>query len=257
MKYPVTKQYLSPGKQYNRPMAVLSPQGLVIHETATPGATAQNERDYFAGGYRGGSAHYFVDPDTTIQTIPENEQAWHAGPMANKTMLSIEMCRPASHDPDYFARVWDRTVDLAADICIRYGWNTDPVWSHKGVSERWHETDHTDPLAYLAEYGMTWQGLLNATAQRIEELKRGGKRFMDLILVGRGPDERAAGYLSDYLQAPVAYLDAAKQSDIEAAQKVYVVGGNQKPVDRAILLSGGDRYATCARVLDFIARGGK
>lgn len=98
------------------------------------------------------------------------------------------------------------------------------------------------------------KGILSHLVISIEEEEKG---FMDLILVGRGPDERAAGYLSDYLQAPVAYLDATKETDIDAAQNVYVVGGNQKPVDRAILLSGGDRYATCARVLDFIAKGGK
>jgi len=84
----------------------------------------------------------------------------------------------------------------------------------------------------------------------------GEKGFMELILVGQGPDERAAGYLSDYLKAPVAYLDAVKQSDIEAAQKVYVVGGSNKLIERAILISGNDRFATCQRVLDFIAKGG-
>lgn len=257
MKYQVVKKLLPPGKQTNRPMTSLIPQGLVIHETATPGATAQNEFDYHARAYREASAHYFIDPTVTLLIIPEDEQAWHAGPTSNKIFLSLEMTRPKNHDPVWFDAVWDRTVDLAADICIRYGWSTDPIWSHDGVAKRWGETDHTDPHGYLNEYGMTWQKLLDAMEERIQELRGGGKGFMDIILVGRGPDERAAGYLSDYLQAPVAYLDATKQTDIDATQNVYVVGGNQKPVDRAILISGGDRYATCARVLDFIMKGGK
>lgn len=95
--------------------------------------------------------------------------------------------------------------------------------------------------------------------QDIDPLKwlEGEKRFMDLILVGRGPDERAAGYLADYLKAPVSCLDAVKHDDIEAAQNVYMVGGSIKPVDRAILISGKDRFETCQKVLEFIARGGK
>lgn len=88
-------------------------------------------------------------------------------------------------------------------------------------------------------------------------LRGGGEKgFMELILVGQGPDERAAGYLSDYLKAPVGFLDAVKQSDIEAAQKVYVVGGSTKPIERAVLISGSDRFDTCQKVLDFIAKGG-
>lgn len=87
--------------------------------------------------------------------------------------------------------------------------------------------------------------------------EEGEKGFMVLILVGRGPDERAAGYLSDYLKAPVSYLDAVNQSDIDLAQKVYVVGGSTKPIERAVLISGSDRFATCQKVLDFIKNGGK
>lgn len=229
MKDLVTKQYLPPGKQYNRPLTALTPQGLALHETDTPGATAQNERDYFAGGYRGGSAHYFVDSDATIQAIPENEQAWHAGPTANKTMLSIEMCRPASHDPAYFARVWDRTVDLAADICVRYGWNTDPVWSHDGISKRWGETDHTDPIEYLAEYGRTWQNLLNAIDAKIQETKGWDTPMKEAILIWSWDDSSGAKQIADRLGNCGIFcrngVADAIHPDAKGAQHLIVVGG--------------------------------
>lgn len=257
MKYQVIKELLPMGKQFNRPLTTLSPQGLVIHETATPGATAQNERDYFAGGYRGGSAHYFVDPEATIQAIPENEQAWHAGPTANRTLLSIEMCRPASHDPAYFARVWDRIVELAADICMGYGWSTDQIWSHKNVSERWHETDHTDPIGYLAEYGRTWQDLLNAIQVRIQEFRRGGKKmFKNLVVYKAGSaDEHAAKLLADAKQAPLVTTENVTSELFDCAENIYMVGGQQKPVDRAVLIAGKDRFLTAAEVLKFIGGG--
>lgn len=257
MKYPVVKQYLPPGKPTNRPMTALSPQGLVLHETDTPGATAQNERDYFAGGYRGGSAHYFVDPNVTLQDIPEDEQAWHAGATANRTMLSIEMTRPPAHDQVWFDAVWDRTVDLAADICISYEWNTDPVWSHKGVAEKYGETDHTDPIEYLAEYGKTWQDLLDAIDARIQEVKGGGNKvFTNLVVYKAGSaDEHAAKLLADAKKAPLVTTENVTPELFDCAENIYMVGGTEKPIDRAVLITGTDRFKTAEEVLKFIGGG--
>ena len=42
--------------QNNRSGSRLNPKGVVVHETATPGATAEREYQYFNGGDRGASA---------------------------------------------------------------------------------------------------------------------------------------------------------------------------------------------------------
>lgn len=171
MAYAVDEQLLS----YNRPGTPLEPQGFVIHATDTPGATAQNEHDYFNSGDRQASAHYFVDDQQIIWTIPENERAWHAGPTANSKFLSVEMCEPKDDDPDRamkFAEVWNRTVWLVADACIRHNWSTGPnVFSHRGVSWAYKETNHTDPIAFLAKYGRTWDELLAVIDAEIAALK--------------------------------------------------------------------------------------
>lgn len=242
----------------NRSREPLSPQGFVIHSTATPGATAQNEFNYFNSGYRGASAHYFVDWLEILRVIPELEVAWHAGYKANHQFLSVEMCEPYGKDPAKFEDVWNRTVWLVAEACVRYGWSTDKVWSHRKVSQVYGETDHTDPIDYLARYNRSWEELLAAIDLEIQTMKGqigGNSSVKNLILVGHGPDERAAGYLVDYLRAPLAYLDAVQKEDLDSAKNIYVVGGSVKPVERAVLLSGADRYATCQRVLDFIRTG--
>ncbi|MDP4144478.1 MAG: N-acetylmuramoyl-L-alanine amidase [Bacillota bacterium] len=153
----VQQQYIN----NNRSHQALNPIGLVIHDTDNEGATAQNNRDYFNRVYVAASAHYFVDWNTDIETIPENEVAWHAGPTANHRYLSIEMCMPYGHDTDKFNKVYENTVQLAADMCKRYGWSTQDIRSHYWVSETFHETDHEDPIAYLGEYGKSWDMLLN------------------------------------------------------------------------------------------------
>ncbi|MCC2327361.1 MULTISPECIES: peptidoglycan recognition protein family protein [Bacillus cereus group] len=147
----------------NRPGTPLQAEGLIIHSTATPGASAEDEAQYFSTGNRRASAHYFVDWDSIVRTIPESEVAWHAGPQANGRFLSIEMCEPKRNTPEAdeeFAHVWGATVDLAADICRRYGWSTDVIHSHKWVTETLGGTDHKDPDSYLAEYNRTWDELV-------------------------------------------------------------------------------------------------
>ena len=144
--------------QNNRSGSRLNPIGIVVHETATPGATAEREYQYFNSANRGASAHAFVDWEDVIQTIPYDEVAWHAGPTANSRYIGIELCRPSGHDPDKFGRVWNNAVSLFADLFREYGFGTvtvDNLLSHAEVSSRWRETDHTDPVGYFAEYGKT------------------------------------------------------------------------------------------------------
>jgi N-acetylmuramoyl-L-alanine amidase CwlA len=167
MSYQISEQLIS----YNRSHQTLNPQGFVIHDTDDVGATSQNEHDYFNSGNRQASAHYFTDWTSIIRTIPENEVAWHAGSIANNKFLSVEMCCPSNHNVSQFQEVWNRTVWLVADSCVRYGWTSNEVWSHKGISDTYHQTDHQDPYAFIQSYGKTWSDLLNAIDAKIVELK--------------------------------------------------------------------------------------
>jgi N-acetylmuramoyl-L-alanine amidase len=251
MKYPIVKKLLPPGKPTNRPMTSLSPQGLVIHETATPGATAENEYNYFKSAYRSGSAHYFIDPTVTLQIIPEDEQAWHAGATANKLFLSIEMCRPKGHDPQWFADVWERAVDLAADMCSRYGWNTDPIWSHDGISKRWGESDHDDPHEYLAEYGKTWADLLVAIDAEIKRRKEGEDVLKDAVVIYTKDDFWAGQDVSARLGNCAIFVRPENKSipeDAMKAEHLVTVGGPKAGHPNETYLSGQDKYATAAAV---------
>lgn len=54
---------------------------IVIHDTSNKSstATAINHYNYFSGGNRGASAHYFIDKDNIIQIIEDKDAAWHVG----------------------------------------------------------------------------------------------------------------------------------------------------------------------------------
>lgn len=258
MAYPISEQLIS----YNRSHKVLAPQGFVIHSTDTPGATAQNEHDYFNGGDRQASAHYLADWLQIIRMIPENEQAWHAGPTANGLYLSVEMCEPAGTNAAQFTEVWNRTVWLVADACVRYGWSTGPnVFSHRGISAMYHETDHTDPITFLAQYGKTWEQLLAAIDAEIAVLKKPPTvvspvkeetKVKYLVIYKYLEDARAAGYLADYLHCPVAQWEKQLTPDtLAAAETVFQVGGTA--LNSSVKLVSGEMAVDTARkVLDLI-----
>lgn len=155
----------------NRSHKVLLPKGIVLHSTATPGATALNEQAYFSSGYRGASAHAFVDWEDVVQTIPYNEQAWHAGRTANGQFIGIEMCEPKNNDRAAFQKVFANTVNLLSDLFREQIKTTEvsknTLLSHREVSAKWHETDHTDPEGYLKTYGMTMEDVREAVREKV------------------------------------------------------------------------------------------
>lgn len=172
MAYQIVEKLLPKGGKAansNRPGTPLSPEGVVVHETATPNATAENEYRYFSTGYRGASAHYFVDDKVILRVIPENEMAWHAGPTANKKFLSVELCH--FKDETRFQETWKRAVWLVADMCRRYGWDPKKaVVSHAWVSRTWKETNHTDPEGYFAAHGRSMEQFVS----EVVNLLKGG-----------------------------------------------------------------------------------
>lgn len=137
----------------NRSGYPLKPQGITLHETATPGATAENSFQYFNREYVGASAHVFVDWNERIQMVPYNESAWHAGTTANCRYIGVEMCHPKGHNPEQFRKVWDGTVELFAELLKKYNLTVNDINTHHEISLRWGETDHVDPTSFLAEYG--------------------------------------------------------------------------------------------------------
>ncbi len=174
-----TAALLDPGFAHGRPGTPLRPQGLVLHSTADPGATAREVRAYFEGqalrfaalqpgsafgedmlAFASGadaSAHAVVDWAEAIVLVPLDEVAWHAGHTANGLFLGMELCE--THDPAQFHDSFLRWIDGARELFALYGWpvvDGQTLRSHKQVSAQWHETDHTDPIDYLAAHGHSW-----------------------------------------------------------------------------------------------------
>ena len=151
----------------NRSYELLVPVGLILHETATPGATAENEFNFFNTAERGASAHGFVDWNGYVQTVPYTEIAWHAGQTANRRYIGIELCHAETQEE--FIKVWDNAALVIASIFSYFGWEVtkDTLLSHSDVSLRWGETDHTDPIGYFKKFGKTMEDFKAAVKNEI------------------------------------------------------------------------------------------
>lgn len=70
---------------------------IVEHDVGTI-STAKNNADFFYGGNRGASAHYFVDGLDVWQVVEDYHGAWHVGDgygkfgISNVNSIGIEMC---------------------------------------------------------------------------------------------------------------------------------------------------------------------
>lgn len=137
------------------------PEGVVIHETATPGATAHAEAIYFNREWKNTYTyvHAFVDKLGVIQMMTPDYGVWGAGPMANNRFVQVELCqdnnladfaKSINNDAIYVAQIL-RRYNLTPDNAVHDGKGT--VWSHHAVSQFLGGTDHTDPDGYFAKWG--------------------------------------------------------------------------------------------------------
>lgn len=144
----------------------LDPSYIVIHETANPGATARNHRDYWSRDDTY-AVHYVGDWTGDIyHCVPDDCLCWQVG-NGNPYVVGIELCH-ATNQADFKA-VWDIGVEWAAMMLNRYGWGIDRLISHNDCTNWWGGSDHTDPLGYFEEYGRSWGQFKEEVSERMGE----------------------------------------------------------------------------------------
>lgn len=124
--------------EYSRPGIESDPiTGIVVHYTANPGSTAQNNRDYFEGlkdsHETSVSSHFVIGIEgEIIQCVPTWEVAY-ASNSRNHDTVSIECCHP-----DETGKFTDETyaslVQLTAWLCKKFGLTQDDVIRHYDVT---------------------------------------------------------------------------------------------------------------------------
>lgn len=126
---------------YNKSPRILKTIYLVVHDTGDPGASAQNEHDYFGGGNRGASADFFVDNNSVIQIIDsDNYYSWHCGDgkgqygITNGNSIGIEMC--LEEDGSLAESTVDNAVALIKHLMDKYSISSNNVVRHYDASRK-------------------------------------------------------------------------------------------------------------------------
>lgn len=153
----------------------ISPSYLVIHETADPGATADQLMRYWQNNPNAYVVHYTMDLDGDVvyHAMKDNRKAWHIG-NGNAYTVGIELCH-ATNQSD-FDKQWNEAVKWAGDYLHKKGWSVSRMISHNEARLKWGGTDHTDPNSYFESYGKSWSQFKAAVASYMKtgEVGNGG-----------------------------------------------------------------------------------
>lgn len=121
---------------------------IVIHYVGALGGARANCQ-WYAGGDRGASAHYFVDFDGSVwQSVEDKDIAWHCGAKAyrhpecrNANSIGVEMCvrnkgsqADTSHDWYFEDATVAAAIRLTKELMAKYHVSADHVIRHYDVT---------------------------------------------------------------------------------------------------------------------------
>ncbi len=154
---------------YSRPgIALEVVNGIVIHYTANPGTTAQQNRNYFNGLAESkktyASSHFIIGlSGEIIQCVPCNEIAY-ASNERNSDTISIECCIE-DESGKFNEETYNSLIELTTWLMGRYSLTEDDVIRHYDVTGKncpkyfvEHESEwenfKEDLLKYIDKYGV-------------------------------------------------------------------------------------------------------
>ena len=154
-------------------------EGVVFHYTDNPNDNAQIEANYEKYNWDIAYVHEFIDYRQCIQVANPNYKAWGAGKYANDRFIHIELC--SSSNKAEFNASFNMITERIAEYLYARKLGVSPaksdgtgtLWSHADVSKYLGATDHTDPIAYLAKWGETWQDVINIVTIRYNAIAKG------------------------------------------------------------------------------------
>lgn len=137
----------------------------MIHYTANPGSTAQENRDYFNGLQDGHdtsvSSHFVIGLDgEIIQCVPTWEIAY-ASNERNHDTVSIECCHP-DETGKFTEATYKSVVQLTAFLCRKYNLTAEDVIRHYDVTGK-------ECPRYFVQNEDAWQMFREDVAHALEK----------------------------------------------------------------------------------------
>ena len=118
-------------------------QFIVVHYTANNGDRAQGNGNYFSQANRNASAHYFVDENEIVQSVKDNDTAWHCGAKSykhpkcrNDNSIGVEMCSEKDDKGQYYIneQTQNTAIKLIKVLMKKYNIPIENVIRHYDVT---------------------------------------------------------------------------------------------------------------------------
>lgn len=249
-KYPIQVNLISglPKEPYSSGHYI----GVIAHATAVYNDSPDSERNVEVTGWKNAFVHFFVGRGKIEQVADVNYVAYGSGRTANHLgYVHVELCQ--TYDSAQFAQDYAMYVWLLAKILHDRGLGViDGVtlMSHAQVSAKWHQTDHTDPIDYLASHGKSWNDLVIDVTMAYQEMEEGNT--MDVCVVYfTAKDYSIAMDIADLHGGCAMFCrngSATVHPDAKKAAKVFNVGGPELGWPNEVYMSGNKALDTVVAV---------
>lgn len=152
----------------------ITPKGIMVHSTATPGVMAADWFSRWNKSYKAGEikrqvcVHAFLDDKEVWQYLPWNHRGWHSGGDANNTHIGFEICEPGGFsysggstmvgydvkkNEAYFRAAFKNAVDLCVYLCRQYGLTEKDIISHAEGNKKGIASNHSDVGHWFPKHG--------------------------------------------------------------------------------------------------------
>jgi len=169
----------------------ITPKGIMVHSTATPGVMAADWFSRWNKSYKAGEinrqvcVHAFIDDKEVWQYLPWNHRGWHAGGDANNTHIGFEICEPGGFsysggstmvDYDvkkneaYFRAAWKNAVELCVYLCKIYNLTEKDILSHAEGNKKGIASNHSDVGHWFPKHGENMDSF-RAAVKKVLDMK--------------------------------------------------------------------------------------
>ena len=198
---------------------------IVIHDTGNKrsGADAEAHFNFFNGGDRQSSAHYFVDDKQILRVVKDSDKSWHCGDgrglngITNDNSIGIEMCINSDGD---FNKTYLHTLKLVKHLMKEYNIPLENVVRHYDASRK------LCPNVFKENNWEKW----NKFKEDLKNIGKEQKDYRNTItllyenLFNREPDSEGLNYWNEQLNLELTYGDMLKaMGESEEFNEKYVV----------------------------------
>ena len=166
-----------------------------LHSTGNPNSTVQNERDYLSRNYSSANYTHLVGITNGAvdirQVMNTNGGAWDVGGDWNwETYAAIEFVEGSIQSQSDFNKAYPAYIWLARELARQAGIpytidksNNSGIKTHNYASATGHGSDHVDPIAFLAKWGVSRNQLYKDIISGVDEVANAKYKVGDRIVL--------------------------------------------------------------------------